>query len=101
MFENKILTYSNLHAIKEKKGGERVLSDLSFHLSLENLSYGALLDVKKKRVNAFLKNSLERKEEATEFLCLSNRLVFLAKLTPASSCIWCFSTQKSFKSTLV
>jgi hypothetical protein len=85
-----------LHAIKKKRVGERVLSDLSFRLSFESLSYEAFLDVKK-RVNAFVKNSLERKEEATELLCLSKRLVLPAKLILASSCIWCFSTQKKLQ----
>jgi hypothetical protein len=61
---------------------------------MENLSYGVLLDVKK-RVNAFLKNFLDIKEEATEILCLSKRLISHATLIPASSCIWCFSTQKA------
>ena len=61
-------------------------------MSLEKLSYGVLFDVKK-RVNAFLQNSLDRKKEATELLCLSKRLVLSAILIPASSCIWCFSTQ--------
>jgi hypothetical protein len=84
MFKKEILTYSNLHAIKEKRVGERVLLDLSFRLSLKNLNYVALLDVKK-RVNAFLKNSLERREEGIELLCLSKRLVLPAKLIPASS----------------
>jgi hypothetical protein len=85
---------------RKKRKGKSFIEILSFRLSLENLSYGVLLDVKK-RVNAFLKNFLDRKEEATELLCLSKRLILHATLIPASSCTWCFSTQKSFKSTLV
>jgi hypothetical protein len=58
------------------------------------LGYGVLLDVKK-RVNAFLKNFLDRKEEANEFLCLSKRMILHATQIPANSCTWCFSTHKT------
>jgi hypothetical protein len=78
-----------------KKRGERSLSNFwSFRLSLELLGYGVLLDVKK-RVNAFFKNFLDRKEEATELLCLSKRMILHATLIPANSCTWCFSTHKT------
>jgi hypothetical protein len=85
---------------KKEGRGKSFIEILSFRLSLENLCYGVLLDVKK-RVNVFFKNSLDRKEETTELLCLSKRLILHATLIPASSCIWCFSTQKGFKNTLV
>jgi hypothetical protein len=58
------------------------------------LGYEILLDVKK-RVNVFFKNFLDRKEEATELLCLSKRMILHATLIPANSCTWCFSTHKT------
>jgi len=52
-------------------------------LSLELLGYGVLLNVKK-RVNVFFKIFLDRKEEATEILCLSKRMILHAALIPAN-----------------
>jgi hypothetical protein len=54
---------------KKEGTGKSFIENLSFRLRLENLSYGVLLDVKK-RVNVFLKKSLDRKEEETKLLCL-------------------------------
>jgi hypothetical protein len=79
---------------KKKERGNNFIEILSFRLSLEHLGYGVLLDVKK-RVNAFFKNFLDRKKEATELLCLSKRMILHATLITANSCTWCFSTQKT------
>jgi hypothetical protein len=52
-------------------------------LSLELLGYGVLLNVKK-RVNVFFNIFLDRKEEATELLFLSKRMILHATLIPAN-----------------
>jgi hypothetical protein len=94
MFKMNFNTILSSMQPRKKRKGKSFIEILSFRLSLENLSYGVLLDVKK-RVNAFLKNFLDRKEEATKLLCLSKRLILHATLILASSCTWCFSTQKA------
>jgi hypothetical protein len=79
---------------KKKERGKKFIEFWSFRLSLENLGYGVLFDVKK-RENAFFKNFLDRKEDATELLYLSKRMILHATRIPANSCTWCFSTQKT------
>jgi hypothetical protein len=85
---------------KKKERGKKFIEFWSFRLSLENLGYGVLFDVKK-RENAFFKNFLDKKEEATELLCLSKRMILHATLIPANSFTWCFFYTKNFKSILV
>ena len=73
---------SNMQS-RKKERGNKFIEFWSFRLSLEHLGYGVLFDVRK-RENAFFKNLLDRKEDATELLCLSKRMILHATLIPAN-----------------
>ena len=51
MFENKILTYSNLHAIEEKSKENRFYQFMEFSFEPGTLGYGVLLVMDKRALD--------------------------------------------------